>query len=365
MSSEDIPFVLSPNFRFKEIITSTSDAPLTASHQFDCYKDENGDLILIYPYFNEPKAYEHDYHICLVNLETKKEIKTLKAENGRILTIRHFKHPITKRNYFLAAYNKGFVGIYDLSDDCKKIVEFNLEYEAFIYNAFIFFDDIEKKMYAVASSISSNNITKVMDIKKKIKNENENTIEITESKDLIVYSLSYWYNKDAEEGKKHVIIQCGRNKILMSEFPSNTTYHNIETDKEFPYISGSIVFKNKGRDMLAASVTYGLVLFVDLLKKETVHEFKTEDDVYVHLFSFVRWNEQYLLLSDVEQRRIIVFDTLDNYKIKSKHLCPEFFTDKYIQKINHPIYGESILSVGNDFKIKLYINRRYIDTNKN
>ena len=187
---------------------------------------------------------------------------------------------------------------------------------------------------------------------------------ITESKDLIVYSLSYWYNNNSEEGKKHVIIQCRSNKILMSEFPSNTTYYNIETDKKFPYISGSIVFKNWGRDMLTASLTCGLVLFVDLLKKEMVHEFKTEDDIFVHLFSFGRWNEQYLLLSDAEKRRIIIFDTLQNYKIKSKHLYPEIFTDKYIQKINHLIYGESILSLGNDF-IKLYINRKYIDTDGN
>ena len=85
--------------------------------------------------------------------------------------------------------------------------------------------------------------------------------------------MSYWYNEEAEEGKKHIIIQCGRNKILLSEFPSNSTYHKIETDKDFPYASGSIVFKNNGRDMLAVSITYGLVLFIDLLKKETVYQF--------------------------------------------------------------------------------------------
>ena len=47
----------------------------------------------------------------------------------------------------------------------------------------------------------------------------------------------------------------------------------------------------------------------------------------------------------------------DNYKIKSKVLCPEFFFDRFIKKVDHPLYGESILSVGIDWKIKLFVNR--------
>jgi hypothetical protein len=357
MSFEDIPFSSIPNFRLKETITTTSDNSLSSSHQFDCYKDEKGNVILIYPYFDEPKGYEKDFHICLVDLKTNTLIKALDREAGRILTIRHFRHPKTKIDYFVAAYNKGFIAVYDLSNDCRKVVEYDLKYEGFIHNAFLFYDPVKDKMYAVASSISSNNITKIVDAE----NQGSEIKEIQDSKDLTVYSLSYWYNEEAEEGKKHIIIQCGRNKILLSEFPSNSTYHKIETDKDFPYASGSIVFKNNGRDMLAVSITYGLVLFIDLLKKETVYQFKTEDDVFVHLWSFVRWNDQYLLLSDVEQRRIIVFDTQDGYKIKSKILCPDMFHDKYIKKIIHPIYGESILSVGIDWKLRLYVNRKFID----
>ena len=38
--------------------------------------------------------------------------------------------------------------------------------------------------------------------------------------------------------------------------------------------------------------------------------------------------------------------------------------EKFIKKVEHPKYGESILSVGIDFKIKLFINRNIIQNKK-
>ena len=50
----------------------------------------------------------------------------------------------------------------------------------------------------------------------------------------------------------------------------------------------------------------------------------------------------------------------DDYAIKSKVLCPEFYFDRFIKKVDHPKYGESILSVGIDWKIKLFVNRNIV-----
>ena len=60
------------------------------------------------------------------------------------------------------------------------------------------------------------------------------------------------------------------------------------------------------------------------------------------------------------QRRILVLDTDNDYNIVSKVLCPEMYFDRFIRKVYHPIYGESILSVGIDWKIKLFTNRNII-----
>jgi len=65
------------------------------------------------------------------------------------------------------------------------------------------------------------------------------------------------------------------------------------------------------------------------------------------------------------QRRILVLDTDNNYKVVSKVLCPEMYYDRFIRKVDHPKYGESILSVGIDWKVKLYTNRNIIKQEQN
>ena len=81
-------------------------------------------------------------------------------------------------------------------------------------------------------------------------------------------------------------------------------------------------------------------------------------------YNFVKWNENIILLYDAFQRRIFVLDTNTEgnqpYKIISKVLCPEMFYDKFIKKVNHPVYGESLLSIGVDWRIKLWVNRNVV-----
>ena len=59
-------------------------------------------------------------------------------------------------------------------------------------------------------------------------------------------------------------------------------------------------------------------------------------------------------------KKILIFDITDNaFKDKNAIISPEFYLNKFCLKIVHPIYGESLLSLG-DFKIGLFIN----NTNK-
>jgi WD40 repeat protein len=237
--------------------------------------------------------------------------------------VRYFQNPETKNDYFISADKKYNIIVWDLSNNCDKKLEMEVKYEGFIYSCLLIFE--EKKMFAVTSSLGSNSITRVIDVDNK-----SNVTEITDSKDLNVYFLAHWINRNAASDKqKHVIIQCAKNKILFSEFPQNSTYHKIETDEKHPYIQAGIVFKNQGKDMFACSATYGLVLVVDLETKTKVKEILMDD---VHLYSFVRWNDHYLLLNDCLQRRVIVFDMLNDYKIKSKVLCPEMYFERFIKK---------------------------------
>lgn len=160
------------------------------------------------------------------------------------------------------------------------------------------------------------------------------------------------------KNKAHTIIQCGKNKIQIAQWNKNlNNSKQFQTDDKHPYNLGAMVFKNQEKDLCITSATYGLIKIIDLNKLEEYKTITLED---VFLYSFVRWNDQYILVNDTLQRRILVIDMTDDYKIKSKVLCPEFYFDRFIKKVDHPVYGESILSVGIDWKIKLFVNRNIV-----
>lgn len=350
MNFEEVSFKSNPNFRFKEIVTDKSDC-LSSTYQFDCYKDKNGEIILISPFFDYENILKQEHHISLINLQNNKVIKKLEGHKDRVVTVRYFQDPSNKNDYFISADRKYHIIVWDLNNECTKKLDIVVKYEGFIYSCLLIFE--EKKMWAVVSSLGENNVTKVIDVDNK-----DHICEIEDSRGLNIYFLAYWYNKDAlDNTQKHNIIQCGKNKILISEFPANNTYHILETDEKHPYNLAGIVFKNKNRDILAVSATYGLIQFLDLATKTLVKVFESED---VHLYSFIRWNDDYLLINDCLQRRILILDMKKDYRIKSKVLCPQMHFDRFIKKVDHPLYGESILSIGIDFKIKLFINRNII-----
>ncbi len=350
MSFEDTCFESNPNFAFKEVVFDKGDC-LSGSYLFDCYKDKNEDVILIAPYFDVQNAATSDNHISLINLKNNQTVKELKGHKDRVISVRYFQDPETKKDLLISSDRKYNVIVWDLSNDGNIVFDVETKYEGFIYSCYLIFD--KSKTLAVTTSLGSNAVTRVYDIQNK-----DGAREINDSKNLNVYYVDHWYNSEAEDDAKHVIIQCAKNKVLFSNYPKNTTYHSMETDDKNPYILTGKVFKNKGRDIFVWAASYGLIKFVDLATKTEVKSLEMTDDV--HLCGFVRWNDHYLLLNDCAQRRVIVFDMDDNYNVNSKVLCPEMHFEKFIKKVQHPLYGDALLSEGIDWKIKLFISRNLV-----
>ena len=346
MSFEMTNFRSNPNFKFKEIVVEKTEC-LGSTYQFDCYKADDGETYLIYPYWDIEKADKPDHHISLINLRTKEIFKTLEGHKDRVLTARYFQDPYTNKHYLISADRKQKVLVWDLSDGGNIIFETEMKYESFIYSVLLMFEEGGKIM-PVVSTLSSGE-TFIFHVDDKNKKE-----ELKDTKDFNIYFMTYWWD---EKNKQHNIISCGKNKILISQYKSSNnpnTNYSIQTDEKHPYNLGGMVFKNKGKDYLITSATYGLIKVIDLEQKKEIYSQALED---VFFYSFIRWNDQYILLNDCLQRRILVLDMEDNYTIKSKVLCPEMYFDRFIKKVNHPIYGESIMSVGIDWKIKLFVNR--------
>ena len=263
MSFDADNFSSVPNFRFKEYISQKSDC-LSQSCEFDVYKDKRGEIIVITPFFDIKNCTDQDYHISLINLKDNIEEHKLPDHKSRVCTVRYFQDPYTQKDYFISADFKYKVCIWDLGKEpkeCTKILETEVKYEGFIYSCLLLFD--KDKMYGVASSLGANSKTKVINV------SNQSIDEIGDSNNLNVYYLDHWFNKDADENNKHVIIQCAKNKILFSQYPSKATYHTIDIEEKYPYPQCGLVYKDRrGRDMFVFSCTYGLIQIIDLLEKQ-------------------------------------------------------------------------------------------------
>lgn len=362
MSFQDLCFKSIPNFKFQEHVSTKSDG-LSGSYNFDCYKDKKGEVILITPYFDIDKVYELDFHICFINLETNQIVHTLgdknseQPQNKRVMSVRYFNNPYDKNDYFISSDMAQKIKVWNLGEtpkDSKKIFEIEINYSDLIYSCLLIFEP--KKMFAVTSSIGYNNHTKVYDI------ETNDCKELNSSNSLEVYYLDYWFNKNEnDKNKQHVIIQGAKKKVIFTEYPSDTLYYSVDTGDEYPYIQSGLAFKQKNkdgneRDLFAFSATYGLVQVIDISKKQEVKKIEMTTGE-VHLYSFIKWNDQYLLLNDCQQSSIIIFDMFNDFKEESKNIFSEMGFDKFMRKIVHPVYGESILSCGVDWKIKLFVKR--------
>ena len=360
MSFDKQNFKTNPNFKFRENPADLREC-LGTTYTYDVYKDKQGRAILITPYWNinkqcntegDPSVGLEKYHyISLIDLSNNEEIQTLVGHTDRVVTCRFFEDPFTKKHYLISADRKYKVKVWDLTDNGKIVFDKELKegYDNFIYSVLMIFE--QNKIYVVTSTLGSGE-TNVFVI-----GSDEAPKKLKDTKDLNIYYLDYWFEeKDADGNSEHHIIQCGKNKILISQLKKDSNYE-IATEEKYANNLCGMVYKKGGKDLLITSATRGLIEIIDLKERKELQKIEHSD---VFFYNFVRWNDQYILLYEAMQRRILVLDTDNNYKVVSKVLCPEMYYDRFIRKVDHPKYGESILSVGIDWKVKLYTNRNIV-----
>ena len=365
MSFDQQNFVSNPNFKFREYPADLREC-LGTTFTYDVYKNKQGQTILISPYFNidkqcntegDPSIGLENYHyISLIDLSNNKEIKQLVGHRDRVVTCRFFEDPFNGKQYLVSADRKYQVKVWDLTDDGKMIFDRQVEekYDNFIYSVLMVFE--KDKIYVLASTLG-NGETIVYTMGKE-----QETRKLKDTRELSIYYLDYWFEESDDNGKpEHHIIQLGKSNILVSQLNKDLNYVIKINDEKYANVLCGMVFKKGDKNLLIVSSTRGLIQVIDLKEKEEAKRvIYTKEYPDVFFYNFVRWNEKYILLYEALQRRILILDSDNEYKIISKVLCPEMYFDRFIRKVDHPKYGESILSVGIDWKIKLYTNRNII-----
>ena len=203
--------------------------------------------------------------------------------------------------------------------------------------------------YIITSSISAfgnndNSSTKIYIL------DNYHPIKyIKNTNNTPIFHLLSWYNN---LNKKYYIIQFSSNKILINDLLTDEIYAELIKEPESNNYSGFIYSVN-GLDILFSCSIKGYIKLWNLYNKNCINCFYYQGCSFT---SIIGWNKNYIIATDYDNKLFKIFDVTDfrnikDYSINSGHngnlVC--------IKKINHPIYGESLLSAARDNSVKLWV----------
>ena len=295
MSFDKQNFKTNPNFKFRESPADLREC-LGTTYTYDVYKDKQGRVILITPYWNineqcnkegDPSVGLEKYHyISLIDLSNNEEIQTLVGHTDRVVTCRFFEDPFTGKQYLISADRKYKVKVWDLTDNGKIVFDKELKegYDNFIYSVLMIFE--QNKIYVVTSTLGSGE-TNVFVI-----GSDEAPKKLKDTKDLNIYYLDYWFEeKDADGNSEHHIIQCGKNKILISQLKKDSNYE-IATEEKYANNLCGMVYKKGDKDLLITSATRGLIEIIDLKERKELQKIEHSD---VFFYNFVKYTDHSIL----------------------------------------------------------------------
>ena len=152
------------------------------------------------------------------------------------------------------------------------------------------------------------------------------------------------------------IIQTGKNKIIINQLQTKELYATINTSGDYPNNISSLIYNKDNKDLLLITSNFGLVIIYDLINKKIFKEIKIPNS---YLINVIKWNDNIFVTINANKQSILLIDSTYNKIINSVEIKEIFSHERFIRKVKHPLYGEALISVGNDYKIKLFINKNY------
>lgn len=329
-------FIKNPqNLKFKLNINTTNDS-FGRNDIFEVFisvKDLKGYLI----------SKNNNYNLDIYRLEDNTLIKSIKHHTNHITIVRYFLDSNSNKEYLLTADENKLVTLWDIQNEFKIIYDIKPGYSGKIYSSLLVFG-VNEKNYLVTCSTGSS------DYSKKYNFESGKFIEnINKTNSNYTYYLLYWFNKKNNE---HYIIECCDGKVSIHNLIKDEIYAELKAPNDYRNFSGFIYTKNE-IDYLCKGCGNGYIHIWDLFNKNLNGSIYVNSGNYLHYI--LQWNDKYAIIADVTGCSFKVID----YEEK-KYICNIGGQhSKYVigvKKINHPIYGESLLSSGNDSTIKLWNN---------
>ena len=331
-------FIKNPNLKLKEVIKEM-DCCFGINDIFDVYynRKENNELYLI--------SADKNYTISIIRIRDKKLVKSLPCtQNKEIKMIRHFYNNKYNKDFLISSCKGSEIKIWDLSNNYNLIHSLKIDYSqnSIIFSGLLYFSENNGDYIITCSNCNENNdFTKIYNF------NDGNFIENLENTNRFdIYYLLLW-NRDENND---YLIQCSLGTIFIHNLQNKKLFQILRKENKSTIHNSACLIKNDGTDYLYVVNVNGLIDVWNLNTfqlKQSIEYFKS------YFYHIISWNKRYILVAEKSNSSILVIDTMYNRVISVFKEIHKSFVNS-LKKIDHPIYGESLLSCDFDNKILLW-----------
>ena len=343
--------ILSPNLKFKEIITENN------------YCEGYNDIFEIFISLKNKEIYlaspnKIDYILDIITIKDNKLYKSLEGHKYYVILVKYFLNNINNKEYLISSDKDNNIIIWDVSNDFTNIYKiithntigkisslllcFNIKVSNKIDDYIIFC--YNRKIHTNVYSL--NNREKIKSIKK--------------TNEYCSYYLLFWSN---QRDNNNYIIELSSGNIFIYNIITNNLFNIITlgSTNNSKLING-FIYNKDNIDFLIVASSSGLITIINL-DKNSIHScfniyqnLENFDTKIIYLTYILQWNDNYIIACEFYNRgfKIIEKDNLDKLKIIKTFNSISLGGIISAKKFFHPIFGESLLTADQDNKILLW-----------
>ena len=338
--------ISNPNLKFKQIITSNN------------YSNGFNDIFEIFSSIENKEVYlaspnKNEYILNIISVKTCNLFTSLKGHNNYINKVKYFVNNKNNNEYLISLDKDNVIIIWDITNKYLNIYKIDYRIsKGNISDVLLCFNIIDSKnkinnyiIFSYNCKIYTNVYS--LDNKYKIKN-------IQNTNEYNTYYLIHWFNK---KDNNNYIVELSDGNIYIYNIIDNTLYFNFNLG-EFDYSKNNcgFIYNKNNTDYLIVSSPCGNINVWDLENKciySNISLYNEFDTKKLYLSYILQWSNKYIIACEYYYKGFKIID-IDNFKIityingihSGGILCAK--------KFYHPIYGESLLSLGQDNNIILW-----------
>ena len=351
---------LSPNFKFKEKINKTIDCTYGICNIFDTFVSTRDQQVYIL--FSNRIEMSININIYIYSVQNKEihQKLTPNYHSKELRLLKYFTNKARKREYIISTDWDGLLSTWFYGQNNVFVLKYKINtYQTDIYSCLIVFKtDINIKInddYLIfgCESISEDEqaCTKIHSL---VKGNFINNIPFTNREKI--RNLLMWYNN---KNQQNYLLCLGTDKILIINFLQNRKEKEIVTNEKNVYNCGIIynekIDEENEKYYLCCTSSTGHVLVFDLEEGTKTSDILLKPILH-RVYDILPWNEKYFIVADTLDNGFDIFE----FQIGGKIVVISYFGGldeddiECIRKINHPQYGECIVTASHKNNIKIF-----------